>query len=255
MKNVVHMVDKAKMTTISARVEEDLLVLFDRVAEALSINKSDFLRACLDKLCHDNRILLDHCDKVPRYLAFIKNELKSLPPDLIRIKNGSWDDLKDSVILLLCNDLWQSSRVVFNKWKELADRYNIFRELEEEEITEFSQAQDSEGLFSLEAIVFVLAEKSGQVERTDLQVLLSKKYWLSGIEADIVSLSYAVKEALESQPAQVLIRKFLEIVEEEKGDAPMRIVIDATGGFSRSGYTLHLPISYEKMKGDNETIQ
>lgn len=242
------MIDKAKITTMSVRVEEELMKQVDKVTSIIPMNKSDFLRSCLEKLCRDNKMLLDHYDKFPEYIEFIKNELRKLPENMIRITNGSWDNVKESTILIICDLLWQSSEIVFDNWKKLVDKYGLTRERKGEDMSDFSKVKESNGLLALEDIVFVFAEKSGQVERVDLPLLLNETNWIGQVEADMISLSYAVKTAFEDTRARVIIKKFLEKAEEEDQEEHLRLVIDAKGGFRRSGYVLHLPVYTEKME-------
>jgi hypothetical protein len=122
------------------------------------------------------------------------------------------------------------------------------RERKGEDINDFSKAKESNGLLALEDLVFVSAEKSGQVERVDIPVLLDETSWISQVEADMISLSYAVKTAFEDTQARAIIKKFLEKAEEEDQDDHLRLVIDAKGGFRRSGYVLHLPVYTEKIR-------
>ena len=121
------MVDESqsKLTTVSVRVEEDLLNRVETVSNLLSISKSDFLRACLEKLCRDNRILVEHENKVAEYACYVKEEFSKLPADLIEIKNGTWNDLSESTITMLCDELWKWSEAVYNFWVEFTGDYSL----------------------------------------------------------------------------------------------------------------------------------
>jgi hypothetical protein len=236
------------MTTISVRVEDELMKRVDKVTDIVSFNKSDFLRACLEKLCSDNKLLVDHFDNLPQYFGFIRNELSQLPVEMIKVTNGSWKEVTDSTILILCDELWKTSEIVFNKWLSLSNKYNLTRTIEGVEIVDFSQATGSDGLLDLSSLLFHAAEKSGQVAQVDIPVLLNNENWIDNVEADRIILSCSVKEAFEEQPARTIIRKYLEEMEEEKHEEPLRLVIDAKGTFRRSGSVLYFPVSTEKIQ-------
>lgn len=58
------------MTTISVRVDEDTAKIFDAVCEDLKIKKSDFLRACIEKLVDPDK------DARERFLILLGFEKK-----------------------------------------------------------------------------------------------------------------------------------------------------------------------------------
>jgi hypothetical protein len=187
-------------------------------------------------------MLIDHCPKISEYLHFIKKEMSRLPQDLVVVKNGSWADVGESTIIFLCDQLWKSSKVVFDNWRKLIDSYDLETK---ERITDFSKAEESGGLMDLESVVMLLAEKSKELERPDIPMLISKGSWIDDTEANKVSLTYACKKAFEEQTAEKVVKEALESVKSQMKEGPQRLVVDAKGIIRRSGSVLHLPVTTE----------
>jgi len=230
------MVDKTKLSTISVRVEEDLNQKTDLVTAIIGVNKSDFLRACLEKLCVDNQMLLDHCDKFEGYINFIKQELSALPPEMILVNDGSWSDVTDFLILMLCDKLWKMD-IIKNYWKEFTKKYDLRRS----HVDADRKPENTEELFDLEGLVFLSAEKSGLMPPEDVSSILTQVNWINNVEADKISLVFAVKKSFEEQTALSLIKEYLTQAEEKHGK-PSRIIIDAKGKFRRVGDWLYYPV-------------
>lgn len=242
---------QSKITTVSVRVEEDLMRRFDTVTEITSVNKSDFIRACLQKFCDDNQMLIDHFSKVGEYIDFIKNELSKLPADLIVVENGAWEDVPEWVVLILCDGLWRASKPVFANWLELLETYNLERE---DQPNDFSEAERSDGLLNLDSFIMLSAERSGHVASPDIPLLISEENWIEDVEADRISLSYACKKAFETATARKVLQDYLYSEAMKKQESPLRVIVDARGAFRRSGSVLYLPIGTEKITED-ETIR
>jgi hypothetical protein len=238
------MSNQSKLTTFSVRVDDSLAKRLDVVSSIVPINKSDFLRSCLEKLCDDNQMLIDHCPKINEYLHFIRKEISQLPQDLVVVKNGSWADVGESTIIFLCDQLWKSSKLVFDNWRKLIDSYDLETK---GRVTDFSKAQECGGLLDLESIVMLLAEKSKELERPDIPMLISKGSWIDDTEANKVSLAYACKKAFEEQTAEKVVREALENAKSQRKEGLQRLVIDAKGIIRRSGSILHLPVTTETL--------
>lgn len=243
------MVDSAKISTISVRIDENLMKHFDAVANMIQINKSDFIRCCIQKICKDNKILLDHYDKVPEYIAFVKDQVSRLPKDIIEVKNGSWKDVKESTMLLLFDEFWKTSPAVFDAWKQILNEYNITTI---EDIDTFEKAKETDGLLRFDSIVMLMAEKSGQMEPVDVPLLLGESDWVDCVEVDRITLSYACKKALEKLSAIAIVKDYLDSERVRSESGPRRVVIDASGVFRRSGAVLYLPIDTVERKTDEE---
>jgi hypothetical protein len=233
------MTEPVKMTSVSARVEETLAQQFDTVAKMTQINKSDFLRSCIQKLCTDNEILLEHYDKVSDYVDFVRCELSKLPKDLIEVKNGAWKDVKESTLLFLMDEFWKTSPSMFNFWKQILEQYKLTAL---EDVNDFSEAKESDGLLSLGSIVMLMAEKSGEMEPVDVPLLLKDVDWVDSVELTRIALSYACEKAFENESALFIVKAYLEAERAKKGSGPRRIVLDASGKFRRSGAMLYLPV-------------
>jgi antitoxin component of RelBE/YafQ-DinJ toxin-antitoxin module len=236
------MVDKSKLATVSVRVEEELNRKVDLVTELIGVNKSDFIRACFEKLATDNEVLLDNCNKVDEYLNFIRTELSALPSNLILVKNGSWADVSDFLILMLCDQLWKIPTIRDN-WKDFCKRYGLILK---------AQKKDEESeLLDLESLVFLSAEKSGLIAPEDISAILNQGFWINHIEADKISLIVAVKKSFEDHSARITIKDYLN-QSEDKEKGPLRIVIDAKGKFRRSGDWLYYPVTTEPIAADEK---
>ena len=239
------MVDKSKLATVSVRVEEELNHKVDLVTEIIGVNKSDFIRACFEKLTEDNQVLLDHCSKVNDYLKFLKAELSALPSNLIMVKNGTWADVSDFLVIMLCDQLWKLD-IVQKNWRIFTKKYGLKKITTERRI---DHDEDSKELFDLENLVFLSVEKSGLIAPEDITVILNQGFWINHLESDKISLLVAVKKSFEDQSARAIIENYLE-QEADKEKGPSRFVIDAKGKFRRSGDWLYYPVSTEPITAE-----
>lgn len=233
-----------KQTTISVRLTDDLLNKFDAVTKIIPLGKSDFIRGCIQKLCDDNELLIDHSHKIDQYLNFVKREISKLPEKMVIVKNGPWGDVSDSTILILCDELWRTTKSVFNEWQKLMEEYGM----EYEEFPDFSSAEESDGLLDLGAIALLATKKTTSIKPTDMPLLLEEGMWSDHAEIHKVSLGYAVKKAFEKKSAKKIIKKYLASEETRKNKKPLRVTIDARGEFRRSGGLLYLPVDTEKVE-------
>ena len=238
------MCDVVKQTTISVRLTNDLLKKFDAVTELMPLGKSDFIRGCIEKLCDDNELLMDHSNQADLYLDFIKKEIAKLPENMVIVKNGSWKDVSNPTIVILCDGLWTTSKSVFNEWQKITEKYD----LEYEEFSDFSDAEESEGLLGLEDIALIVTRKTTSIEPSDIPLFLKQEMWSDEMEIKKVLLSYAVKKTFEKESAKEIVKKHLESEETRKKMKPLRLVIDAKGEFRRSGGLLYLPVDTEKIE-------
>ena len=233
-----------KQTTISVRLTDDLLNKFDAVTKIMPLNKSDFVRGCIQKLCGDNKLLIDHSHQVDQYLEFVKKEISKLPENMILVRNGSWRDVSNSTILILCDEFWRTSKSVFKEWQKLEKKYAM----EHEEVSNFSDAVKSEGLLDLEDIALMTTKKTTSIELSDIPFLLQQGMWSDSTEIKRVSLSYAVRQALAKASAKKVAEEYLKSEETRRNMKPLRVIIDAQGEFRRSGGLLYLPAFTEKIE-------
>jgi len=231
-----------KQTTISVRLSADLVKKFDDVTKIMPLGKSDFIRGCIQKLCDDNELLIDHSHQADQYLEFIKKEISKLPKNMVIVKNGSWKDVSNSTILILCDELWRASKSVFNEWQKLNEKYGI----EHLDFLDFSDAEESEGLLDLGAIALLATKKTSSIEASDIHLFLEQEMWSDSMEIHKISLSYAVKKAFEKESAEKVVKKYLDNEEIRRNMKPLRVSIDARGEFRRSGGLLYLPIDTER---------
>lgn len=243
------MAKQNKMSTVSVRIEGELMKKVDVATNIMAINKSDFIRSCLEKLCNDNQLLIDHYSEVPTHINYIRQELAKLPSNVATVENGTYNDVTEPIILLLCDELWKSSEPVFDNSLALLEKYNLMRA--NMPLT-FEQAKESEGFLELDTIVMFLAEKSGKVSQVDVSKLLVEDKWIEGVEADKVVLSSACAKAFAEHTAQAIITDYLKKERAFKGGAPIRLVIDAKGRLRRSGTFLYFPIDTEEIPRRHE---
>jgi antitoxin component of RelBE/YafQ-DinJ toxin-antitoxin module len=244
------MVDKSKISTISVRIEEELNQKMEAVTSIIGFNKSDFLRACIEKLISDNKMLLEHCDKFGDYINFIRHELSALPKDIIMVKNGSWSDVTDFLILMLCDQLWQMG-IVRKNWKAFVEKYKVGKDFLERNISNKNE------FFSLENLVFLSAEKSGIMPTEDIPSIIKNENWINNVEGDRISLVVAVKSSIENQTAFDLITDYLR-QEKQKSGKTCHVVIDARGTFRRIGDWLYYPVTTEELpaeKGEEKKME
>jgi len=239
-----------KQTSISVRLTDDLLNKFDAVTKIIPLGKSDFIRGCIEKLCDDNELLTDHSRQVDQYLEFIKKESSKLPENMVIVKNGSWRDVSNSTIIILCDELWRATKPVFSEWQKLSKKYGI----EHEEASDFSDAEESDGLLGLGDIVMMVTKKTTSIDPSDISFFLEQQMWSDSTEINRISLSYAVKKAFEKTSAKNVVKKYLKHEETRKNTKPLRVVIDARGEFRRSGTLLYLPVDTEKIESTGKRI-
>jgi hypothetical protein len=182
-------------------------------------------------------------------MNYVKDELSKLPEHMIKVKNGSWRDVKEATLFLLLDEFWKTSPSFFDNWKHILEEYDLKTSME---INEFSDAKDSEGLLGLDSIVMLMAEKSGQMELADMPLLLSGNDWVDSIEVDRISLSYACKKTFEKLSATKILKDYLDSERIKKESGPLRVVIDARGSFRRSGSVLYLPVDTAEIENDSE---
>lgn len=230
-----------KQTTISVRLSDDLLKKFDAVTKIIPLSKPDFIRGCIEKLCDDNEILVDYHQKTKEYLEFIKAELSKLPQDLVIVKNGSWKDVKDSTMFILCDEFWRASKAVFTHAQKLSEKYDI----DHEEIQDFSTAEESEGMLDLEDIALLVTEKTITIEPLDIPDFVSEDFWSDDTEISKVTLSYATRKAIEEKSAEKIVKDYLQSEEKRAKEKLLRLVIDARGEFRRAGNQLYMPVFTE----------
>ena len=233
-----------KQTTISVRLTDDLLKKFDAVTKIIPLGKSDFIRGCIEKLCDDNEVLIDHSTKTKQYFEFIKEELSKLPENVVAVKNGSWRDVGNSIILILCDELWRTSKTVFNEWQKFNEKYGIAHG----GFSDFSDAEESDGLLDLESLALLVTKKTTSIEPSDIHRFLEEEMWSDPLEIDKITLTYAVKKAFEKKSAKKIIKQYLESEEIRRNMKPLRVSIDARGEFRRSGGLLYLPVDTEKIE-------
>jgi hypothetical protein len=228
-----------KNTTISVRIPSKLSQNFQEAGDLLGVNKADFLRGCIEKLCHDNSLLVENYPKMDNYLNDLKTALGKLKN--VRIENGTWENAVAASMFVLCDDLWSLSKKVFDCWKELLREYNLtyWDSEKQEEITDFSQAKD--GTFDFEDFGLLMAEKS-PIEIDDL---LEEGLWYDLLEMKKVTLLLSVLKAIKKHSAETIIGDYLKTSSNVDNVTRKTVVIDATGKFSRSGNRLIYPVQVE----------
>jgi hypothetical protein len=238
VKNMVDENQQPKLTTVSVRIEEELLKQLDSVSSVLGVIKSDFLRACIKKLCEDNRPLLDHCSKVPEYVEYIKTEISKLPAEMVEVKNGSWQDVNDAVAVLICNALWRWSEPVYKNWVDFSKYYGFRRT---------DSLERSEGLLDIASIAMITANKIGTMQNLVIEHTITRRTWVDEVEMDKVSLLYSCKKAIEETSVQKVFESYIEKESSLAGER-MKMVIDAKGTLRRSGSMLYTPVESEALK-------
>ena len=51
------------------------------------MGKTDFLTACIEKLCEENEGIMEHHEQIPYYIRDIKKMLKKIPERYLKITN------------------------------------------------------------------------------------------------------------------------------------------------------------------------
>jgi len=225
--------------TISVRISRELSTSFDRLSKLMKINKSDFIRTCIEKLCKDNQMYLEHAEKVKEYIETIKLAMSKIPPEKIIVKNGSWKTMKDETILMLCDLLLRWSERAFDAWFETLIDYGLANENDREKARE----DTLEGLIKIEDIGFILSKVKAPIE---VETLITEEFWWDDLEMKRTSLLLGIKKAIEKFSVETLIDEVItrtSRIEKEK----TVIVVDAEGEFKRSGSVIITPAEYEKL--------
>jgi len=240
MKDVENMPSE-KSGVVSVRLTPKVYEEFSKVCGLLQLNKADFLRGCIEKLCYENEIILKHHDKTEEYIEFIKNEFSKLPRDKIEVENGSWDTVEDVSIFIFFVELWSSSEKVWNCWYDTFGDYEFFDE-EGEEVKGFRESH----LFDPIDIGLLLVKRKTGIDIPDL---LEADIWCDTIENKKISLVMAVKNAIEKFSAEDVLNDSLKRISREFG-APVKAIVNAKGEFKRTGDFLLSPVKFEPLAGE-----
>jgi len=209
-----------KQTIISVRLTDDLLKKFDAVTKTMRLGKADFIRGCIQKLCDDNQVLIDFYQRIGPQLEFIKNELAKLPQDLVIVKNGSWADVKDSSMYLLCKEFWRASKTVFAIWLKVIEKYdNLTRE--------FSRFLSDLDQWEVHISFWLDARPVKDV--SDIIGNPEELSWLDTLAVLKATFSYATKKAIEETSAERIVRELLETEEKQGKEKPLRLAVNARG--------------------------
>lgn len=229
----------SKGMTISIRLTEETADSFDKLSELMQINKSDFVRACVEKLCKDNRIYLEHMDEMKQYGDFIRAEMSKISEEMIVVKNGSWETAKDNALLMFCDLMFMWSEKVFDAW------FNILVEYGLSEINYKGTAKEelSDGLIQLEDFGFILSPAKIAI---DPEELIEDDKWWDEIEFKKASILLATKQVIEKYSAEYIVKEVLDKTAKAKQE-PTIIVVDAAGKFKRSGSVIVTPAEIEKV--------
>lgn len=229
----------SKDVTISVRLTKETADLFDKLSGLMQINKSDFLRVCVEKLCRDNRLYLEHVDKIKQYSKFIKAEMSKISEDMIIVKDGSWKTVNDNALLMFCDLLFVWSNKVFDTWFNILVEYG----LADVDYKIKMKDQFSDGLIELEDFGFLLSPTKITV---DAEALIEQQKWWDEIEFKRISLLLATKRAIERYSAEYIVKEVLDRTAKVEQE-PTKIVVDAAGRFKRSGTRIVTPAEYEKV--------
>lgn len=222
---------------ISLRIPRKLSESFDRLNKLMKISKSDFIRACIEKLCKDNQIYLKYAEKVKEYIQAIKSVMSKVSSDKIILENGSWETASNEAILMLCDLFLRYSDKVFDTWFKILVDFGLADENQREKARE----DTIEGLIEIEDIGFILSKTKAPIE---VEELIVEEFWWDQLETKRISLLLAMKRSLEKFSAEALINEVIaktSKIEKEK----TIIVVDAKGEFKRSGSVIITPVEYE----------
>lgn len=228
-----------KDVTVSARIPQQLSDKFDKLSELMKVNKSDFIRACIEKLCKDNRLYLEHIDKVKTYIESIKSAMSKISHKKIIVENGSWKDMNDVTIVMFCDLMFRYSSEVFDAWFDILVNYGLVQERDKNEVRE----EFSDGLIGIGDIGFIL---SSVHPITEVEELINEPLWWDELETKKISLLLATKKAIGRFSAEAIIDKVIDATSRFEGE-PTVIVLDAQGEFKRSGAVIITPAECEKV--------
>jgi len=232
------MLHESKGMTISVRISKEVADSFDKLSKLMQINKSDFLRVCIEKLCKDNQLYLEHTYKEKEYIEMIKVAMSKISPEKIIVENGSWETVKDVAILMLCDLLFKYSEV-FDTWFGILVDYGLLDKNSKGTLRE----EFSEGLIQLEDIGFILSPTRGPA---DVEELIIQDFWWDELETKRISLLLATKTAIEMSSAEAIISEVVARTSKIERE-PTIIVLDAQGKFKRSGAVIITPAEWEKV--------
>jgi len=220
--------------TQSVRLPKKTAISFDRISELMQINKSDFLRVCIEKLCKDNKLYLENADKIEQYIELFRTEMSKISEKKIIVQNGSWKTTKDVSILMLCDEMVRWSDKVLNACFEIF----VENELADEDSKATFEEDYDNGLILVEDIGFLLSPTRTVA---DPEVLIEAEIWWDDLETKKIVLLLATKKVIEEYSADKLVD---DVINESSKEAkePTIIVVDAEGKFRRSGSALLTPV-------------
>ena len=230
---------ESKSVTVSVRLKPETGDAFEKLSDLMQVNKSDFVRICVEKLCKDNKIYLEHMDKMKEISDFIRAEMSKISEDMIVVKEGLWKDVDDNALLMFCDLLFRWSNKVFDTWFNILVDYGLTKIEKRDAVRE----EFEDGLIQLEDFGFILSPAKIAV---DIEALIEDEKWWDDIEVKKTSLLLATKQAIEKYSAEYILKDVLERTAKYEQE-PTVIVVDATGRFKRSGSIIMTPAEYEKV--------
>jgi len=233
---------ETRRNTVSARVSPETYSKFEIVCKILKIDRSSFIKSCVEKLVTDNQFLLDTFDQTDMLIRYVKETLSKLPSDLVVVKNGSWDKVHESTIIVACDGLWSTSEKVWSIGMELCKKYRL--DLVEEET---SRSFAGEDMFDLADLGLLALPSEKTTDATDLIEPYESSLWTDQLELKKNVLLISAVEAIKKHSALKILEEAFEYVASKCSERlPPKshvLEIDASGKFTRSGDSLVVPAS------------
>jgi len=231
-------IDDGKRSTLSIRIGPEMYFSFNKACEILGLDKSDFLKTCVEKLVDSNRIFLDNMDKVQPALDYLRVELSKLPSNLVLVDNGTFEQIKDVALYILCDELFRTSEKVWLSWKELVDSYALELEISK-----------GENMFEVEDLGMFALPSEKSVDAIDIIQHVFSDLWTNQLELKNIILLLSTVDAFKKFSATEVVKEALEYeastcTKKLPSDKHI-IVIDARGKIKRKGETLIIPAGIE----------
>ena len=245
-------VNPRKRDTIAARLPPELYEKFSKVCSIAKVDRSSFLKTCVEKLANDNEIFLDNFEKTGSLIKVIKKELADLPKSLVVIKGGNWNKIPETVLYVACDEICSNSKMAWKIFEDTWEKYGLKLEDDEGVQKEFGGG-DVLDLSDL-GLMALPTEKVND----PWAIIDGQDLWADQLEVRKITLLLAVSEAFVKLSARRVVEETLNYRASiclEK--VPMKghvLEIDSRGRFARSGGTLIVPagIEHKKDRGNAE---
>lgn len=223
---------------ISVRIPEELGKKFDMISSNFSLNKTDFMTACIKKLVSDNDLYVKNYAQILKLIDNVKKNIERIPEKYLIVRNGKAKDITEIGTLCFCDKLFATSEKFWSLTKKIAEDWEIFFE------GKLLEKFDNNFLFDVEDFLFMMVPRSKEIEADDF---IDDDCWIDSIETKKILLLLSADAAFKKYGSEKILQ---EIIEKENNETKANnvMVIDAKGHLTRGRDHLKGPVSIDSIK-------